>query len=460
MLYRYRSTEKLLSEPFSELENQTIYFSSLEELNDPIENFMNIKWKGDEVAWKGLFKHYILCLEATIMFIRLDASIEEVKTIPIYIGNKENISSSYMKKLDGLASDFIKHQIVKSIIDNISTREITIEKYELAFFLNIVHYIAIDLIEIMHQTIFSKDIKFNFPKNYDDFSQLINSYFLIEPDHKEDLCKAINLMIEHLADKANSSDPNFSSQKNFLYFNFHQEYVEQIKFLTYPKRYIACFSEAFDNPVMWGSYGDSNKGVCLVFNPCINDNKKFLEIYSQCGWSSKDGEIFSYNKFELKKVDYTGKFLEINFFESLGSLNQIQLSLWFNDSGKISTYYNYGDDWRNNYWNKYKQIIANKNFYWEYEKEYRIILSSILFEHDSLEKRKLKYKFDYLYGIIFGLSTSREDKEKIISIIANKCKQENRKNFKFYKMTYSQDMNKMIKEECYTSNQSFLNKIS
>ena len=55
-IYRYRSLEKIFK--FNELENLEIYFSKPSELNDQMENYMNIIWQGDEIAFKGLFKHY------------------------------------------------------------------------------------------------------------------------------------------------------------------------------------------------------------------------------------------------------------------------------------------------------------------------------------------------------------------------------------------------------------------
>ena len=48
--YRFRSVEQLLGE-YSELERQTIFFASLEDLNDPMEGFRDIVWHGDSILW-------------------------------------------------------------------------------------------------------------------------------------------------------------------------------------------------------------------------------------------------------------------------------------------------------------------------------------------------------------------------------------------------------------------------
>ena len=67
--FRFRSADALL-EKYQELENQTIYFASPEELNDPMEGFRDIVWTGDKVVWTNFFNitffaciGVIFCLE-------------------------------------------------------------------------------------------------------------------------------------------------------------------------------------------------------------------------------------------------------------------------------------------------------------------------------------------------------------------------------------------------------------
>ena len=65
---------------------------------------------------------------------------------------------------------------------------------------------------------------------------------------------------------------------------------------------------------------------------------------------------------------------------------------------------------------------------WGYEKEHRLVLNSGMDE----AHRKLKYEFNSLHGIIFGINTKEEDKLKIIDIIESKCSQYERGEFKIY----------------------------
>ena len=72
-LYRYRSLNSL--HIFKELENLEIYFAKPDELNDQMEDYMNIFWQGDEIAFRGLFKHYLYVLSS----VYYDASIRNRK---------------------------------------------------------------------------------------------------------------------------------------------------------------------------------------------------------------------------------------------------------------------------------------------------------------------------------------------------------------------------------------------
>ena len=47
--FRFRSVDALLGK-YQELEKQTIYFASPEELNDPMEGFRDIVWSGDKLS--------------------------------------------------------------------------------------------------------------------------------------------------------------------------------------------------------------------------------------------------------------------------------------------------------------------------------------------------------------------------------------------------------------------------
>ena len=64
--YRFRSLDALLDE-WQELEKQEIYFAPPEQLNDPMEGFKELFWRGDQIVWENLIRHYLLCLSQTVV---------------------------------------------------------------------------------------------------------------------------------------------------------------------------------------------------------------------------------------------------------------------------------------------------------------------------------------------------------------------------------------------------------
>lgn len=80
--YRFRPINRLITD-FKELENQSIYFASPNQLNDPMEGFRDITWSGDHIVWSNLFKHYLLCTERLFSILMLTGEAHEI--------TKENI---------------------------------------------------------------------------------------------------------------------------------------------------------------------------------------------------------------------------------------------------------------------------------------------------------------------------------------------------------------------------------
>ena len=77
-LYRYRSIDKLFE--YKELENLEIYFAKLDELNDQMEDYINIVWQGDEIAFQGLLKHYLYVLTNLYCDVSIRKKEEKIDT--------------------------------------------------------------------------------------------------------------------------------------------------------------------------------------------------------------------------------------------------------------------------------------------------------------------------------------------------------------------------------------------
>jgi hypothetical protein len=98
----------------------------------------------------------------------------------------------------------------------------------------------------------------------------------------------------------------------------------------------------------------------------------------------------------------------------------------------------YGDEneWRARYWTTFLNNQTTKLNDWAYENEHRLIVNSLITEYSEPARRKLKYNFMDLKGIIFGINTSEDDKVSIFRIIKEKCHDFNRSDFEFYQAYY------------------------
>jgi len=66
-----------------------------------------------------------------------------------------------------------------------------------------------------------------------------------------------------------------------------------------------------------------------------------------------------------------------------------------------------------------------------------LILSGEVLDFSTDESRKAVYDFNSLEGIIFGIKTELKDKLTICKIIERKCRENGRRDFKFYQAFYS-----------------------
>lgn len=125
---------------------------------------------------------------------------------------------------------------------------------------------------------------------------------------------------------------------------------------------ITCFSERYDNKLMWDQYADGSKGVCLVFDTTVNTNARLY--YSFC----------------RKKVKYFNRPPKY-FYDASGVM----------EIGHIA-------------------FAKTKDYKFENE-----IREMINFQYLGYENRVIKFDPRALKAIIFGPGTNKTQKERINS---------------------------------------------
>lgn len=152
-----------------------------------------------------------------------------------------------------------------------------------------------------------------------------------------------------------------------------EEQMDELKLPT------ACFSINCKDILMWSHYANYHQGVCLIYKSEGADYK--IKLGTQCA------------KFQHVTYD------KDNYIPSRKNMLKVEER------------------------NKVADFVLTKSSCWDYEKEYRIVLS------DAKENYKIeKYKKESLAGIIFGLKVNFCDAYRVYKIIVDNYG----KDFKFF----------------------------
>ena len=205
-----------------------------------------------------------------------------------------------------------------------------------------------------------------------------------------------------------------------IVYEFPGRHVSHLEQLLYADWYTACFVENPMQAAMWGNYGNEHRGVCLKFKTYPSaGGKPAIKLRRIAGWhSGESGHSPTYGcvEHEFLNVKYEPRFVDVDFFRSLGRLTEAEVEHWYQDTaGNISPLasgvLSDQDRWRDEYWSNFTKAVTTKLTDWAHEDEYRLtLISNSLVDFRDDSRRKLRYDFADLQGLIFGMKTSTEDK--------------------------------------------------
>lgn len=450
LFYRFRSTGALLDD-FHELENEEIYFSPAKDLNDPLEGYMDLSFDGDEILWTNFFQNYLLCLFTFRDVIMLTGNSKELTEADIHAyfnSELKEISSTEGHSYKMVCDVIFANATIRKMINYFSSRKEAVSQDELLLFLQYLHFYFLDVfVEVDVETgLMKRSSKGRLQQNeiwLENLNGIIDSVSKNEDNflRLKALMKFSNTMNDssvYLRKLKYINSLNVAEKNSYLLFDYPKHYIKKLGEIMYPKPCITCFSENYKDLSMWGYYADSSKGACLIYKPkTIND-----EFYIPLKMPYRGTQDFT--DMRLKPVSYETQKPLTPFFRSLGRLNFPMLEKhWYSLDGKRSELVKdlfdkkEADKWRRYYWEHMENNTNIKHPCWQHEQEYRIALIPIFDDdYNTIEKRKIKYNFQNLYGLIFGVNTSESDKLKIIKIIHEKCIKYKRDDFMLYQAVY------------------------
>lgn len=453
LFYRLRTAKRAIEE----IEQERIYFAKPEQLNDPMEGFHDLFWKGDIVVWRNLFRHYLLCFERALRLFLMDCSIPSLEDL-VFSGIHNMPSPQYSNFFNDLVSDIFGRVVVCDYIERIANRTSKVRRDELCFYLDAFTACAINKILLSYNMIGdygppnrkTEEVSAapcDMLPGVDFFDKLNKTGGNVENSalYVKALFTIRNQINEKIIQSKYIDQGSISAPKSSMLLDFGRLYVKAIEKLVYPDWAAICFMNECKNSSVWSHYGDRHTGVGMIFSAESDSDGEFIKLNGTISYDNS-GPRYGDRKFVFHRIDYTQELVEVDFFESLSMLPiPSLLSTWYTDfCGNRSVFERSLPDkkvgkWRDNHWKNNHKIITYKTGDWAYEGEYRLILTGTFEDVKSDMARNIKYKFDSLHGIIFGINTSREDKLKIKQVIQTKCEVHCRDNFKFYQAYYSHE---------------------
>ena len=167
-LYKFRSNPKFIKE---ELQEEYLYFAETSELNDPIEGFVKLYWKGDLVLWKNLLKHYLYTLANTVVQIAIIGKIEK-NELPIFFDESHFPSSQYKSLFEEIRNSFFEEKDIKDFLVYLGTVQHKIFEKELISYIKFIHFTALQCVISKFEE--KKILNWNFPisnKNHGIFEK-------------------------------------------------------------------------------------------------------------------------------------------------------------------------------------------------------------------------------------------------------------------------------------------------
>lgn len=164
---------------------------------------------------------------------------------------------------------------------------------------------------------------------------------------------------------------------------------------------VTCFSEEYDNFLMWSHYSSNHSGVCLEFSFDTPQGFPFQKRPTK-KQNMKTKEIIYFDK--ILPVSYQREQPHINFFDLVPILSS-EYDVDVMHKSK---------NWVHCYAEKIVDCFSRKTLPWKYEKEWRAI--QIDFRPNDPEDRIRHYSLERLTGIYFGLRTPENAKKRIINI--------------------------------------------
>ena len=172
------------------------------------------------------------------------------------------------------------------------------------------HYTEIEAAYVDHGLASNRPSPPGHTPNFEGSHKLQEILSAIEEEdvHYEEVFKVSAFMTEgislrHKMALESSERGNIGANRRFVILDFPKKYMERLETILYPNWHVACFLRSYSNSSTWGNYGDSHKGVCLIFQTDHDGERISMPLKQITGYSNK-GEEWHCRPMQVHEVTY------------------------------------------------------------------------------------------------------------------------------------------------------------
>ena len=391
-MYRFRSAKQILWE-HEELDKQTIYFATPEELNDPTESVKETIWQHNRAdVWGLAIEQFIAC-------------VENIEQLQAYSGMSNSQSelhpNSRSQKLD---LDALAQRLSKA------NRHFTRNEMRLILFLCFKSSASLGDTGAVDSV--------------DPLQDYLDTMDCLEAKGERAVIRELVLDFNRKVSSFNlNSKKNISKERGpdkiEQYSDLPDWFLNWCEAFIWPKYYVACFSRNYCDPTMWSHYADGHKGVCLIFDTVVKDGKTFLGNHGKGPFSTLN----------FREVSYTDRPIFIDVLKALEALKSHRGDRLISPGAQT---------WPLDYIEVFRKVIVSKSADWRREEESRLIWE---FPQEgrgspgggiSKCERVVSYGSNALKGIIFGVHASSRNKLEVLKVVGRIRKRKSQQEIKIY----------------------------
>jgi len=249
---------------------------------------------GRQNVWRNLLKHYLLCLDHACILLTLNGSDTPINlaSLPVLKTENDLPTQDYKDAFKSACDTFLNTPSVPECAEGLASRQRPIRRDELRCHLRMLHWHALNAIFTAYRERriqldasggeMFRDLCAKMPVRPEVFG-MANEF---EQRHtameggSDQLYAAMNAIHQQgiLIGKYNNPTSPAVRNSSLILAEFPDHYVKLVEKMIHPDWYMACFTESYASPSMWGHYANAHKGVCLKLGIGVTSGKPTLTL--------------------------------------------------------------------------------------------------------------------------------------------------------------------------------------